>query len=334
MTLRAFVTGASGFVGSRLVHELHDQGWQIDVFLRLTASLEDIFELPLTVHRGDIVDAESVRRCMPTGIDAVFHVAASTNVWSGNNAEQEQINITGTRNLIEAAVAAQANRFIHTSSFTTWGFQDALINENSPRTDASDWINYVRTKHIAEQCVEEFVQSGRLDAVILNPGHILGPGDRHNWSRMITLLNTGKLPGVPPGSGPFADVRQVAKAHVAAFHQGISGRKYLLGGETVSFLELIRLAGEILGKQTPKKATPAWLLRAVARWYVICAAVSGKEPDLTPESAAMITRKLSCDSSRAREELDYRFTPVGTLLQETIDWMNQAGMLKPMASAS
>ena len=327
MSHQAFVTGASGFVGSNLVRELHHQGWQIHVLVRPGSSLEDIADVPMQVHWGDIVSSASVRDAMPPGVDAVFHVAASTNVWSGNNDDQDRINIGGTRDVIEAAVAARAGRFIHTSSFTTWGFQDVTITEHSPRTADSDWINYVRTKYIAEQLVEEAVRSGRLDAVILNPGHILGPGDRRNWSRMISLVDKGKLPGVPPGSGPFADVREVARAHIQAFHKGESGEKYLLGGEVVSFMEVIRITGDILSRKVPGKPTPAWVMKAAARVYSLWSMMTGREPDLTPESAAMITRSLLCDSSRAQRELDYRFTPVESLLRETIEWMRSAGML-------
>ena len=229
--------------------------------------------------------------------------------------------------MLEAAIEAQAGRFIHTSSFTTWGFQDGMINEHSQRSAETDWINYVRTKHQAELLVEDAAKSERLDAVILCPGHILGPGDKNNWSRMIDLVNRRKLPGVPPGSGTFADVSEVAKAHIQAFHKGKAGTKYLLGGNMMSFLELVQITGQLLNRPVPKRATPAWVLKAAARLYSLQSLLSKKEPDLTPESAAMITRKLLCDSGRAREVLDYRFTPVRTLLQETIDWMRSKGML-------
>jgi len=329
MSLTAFVTGASGFLGSSLVRELHQQGWQVHILVRKSSSLDDIAELPLTVHRGDITDADAVSRSLPSKPDAVFHVAASTNIWSRRNAEQERINVDGTRNVIQAAAESGARRLIHTSSFVTWGFQDAMIDETSMRTESSDWINYVRTKHLAEQMVVNAVQAGLLDAVILNPGHILGPGDRRNWSRMIALVDAGKLPGVPPGSGPFADVTEVARAHVQAFSKGRTGEKYLLGGEIVTFIDVVRMTGDILGKPVPGKATPAWLLKSAAGVYSALSLLTGREPDLTPETAAMVTRNLSCDSSRAQRELDYRFTDVRSLLQQTIDWMMSAGMLEP-----
>ncbi len=121
MSLAAFVSGASGFVGSNLVRELHGQGWQVHILARPTSSLEEIEGVPLTVHLGDLADSSSVAAAMPENLDAVFHVAASTNFWSKNNVAQDRVNIDGTRNMVEAAIAAKARRFIHTSSFATWG---------------------------------------------------------------------------------------------------------------------------------------------------------------------------------------------------------------------
>lgn len=327
MSLTAFVTGATGFVGSNLVRELERQGWSVTALARASSSLEDLRGLDVEMRTGDIVDFKSLRAAVPRNVDAVFHVAASTNVWAGNNDEQDRINIGGTRNVIEAAVEAGAKRMIHTSSFTTWGFQDAVITEHSARSRDSDWINYVRTKRIAEELVHEAVNAGRLEAVILNPGHILGPGDRHNWSRIVGMVATDSLPGIPPGGGAFADVREIARTHVAAFHQGEPGEHYLLGGEDVSFAEVIGIVGELLGKEVPDKTTPAWMLRTVAHFYAAVASITRKPPKITPESAMMICHHIRCDSTRAETVLGYRTTPIRPLVEDTVNWMRGAGLL-------
>jgi len=328
MSLTAFVTGATGFVGSNLVRELDRQGWKTTAIARPTSSLEDLAGVDVEIRIGDIVDADSLRQAVPRNVDAVFHVAASTNVWAGNNDEQDRINIDGTRNMIEAAVEAGARRFILTSSFTTWGFQRGLITENSPRSRNSDWINYVRTKRIAEDLVKAAVNAGRLDGVILNPAHILGPGDRHNWSRMFCMVAHGTLPALPPGGGAFADVREVAKAHVAAFHRGETATHYLLGGDEFSFAEVIQLVGEILGKEIPRRPTPAWLLRTIAHFHAAVASITRKPPRITPESAVMICHHSRCDSTRAKTVLGYRHTPIRPLVEDTVRWLRGAGLLK------
>ena len=133
MSRTAFVTGASGFVGSHLVRELHRQGWDIHVLARSTSSLEETEGIPFELHIGDVTDTDSVKNAVPDNADAVFHVAASTNFWSKKNTEQTRINVEGTRNLLEAAIAAGAGRFIHTSSFVTWGFTDKEIKYQNDR---------------------------------------------------------------------------------------------------------------------------------------------------------------------------------------------------------
>jgi len=327
MTQTAFVTGATGFVGSHLARELHRQGWDVHVLVRPTSSLEDVSEVPLTVHTGDVVDAASVFAAMPRGVDGVFHVAASTNLWSRRNGDQSRINLDGTRNLLAAAEAAGARRFIHTSSFAAWGLLDQPFMEDSARTDASDWINYVRTKHLSEQMVRDAAAGGRVDAVILNPANVLGPGDRHNWSRLFRMVNERSLPGAPPGGGNFCDVREVARAHVQAWHRGQTGRRYLLGGEFATYLEVIGLAGELLDVPVPRKALPAWAMRAAARLKSLPAVFSGREPDITPEAAAIAVHSLRCDSARAEHELGYRAMPLRDMVSDTVAWMRDGGLL-------
>jgi nucleoside-diphosphate-sugar epimerase len=328
MSHKAFVTGATGFVGSRLAAELCAQDWEVHILARPSSSLQDLGDLPVIVHRGDVVDAASIADALPAGADAVFHVAASTNLWARRNAEQTRVNVGGTRNMLEAAIAAGARRFVHTSSFVAWGLLDGAFTEETPRTDGFDWINYVRTKHESERLVLESVQAGRIDAVVLNPGNVLGAGDRHNWSRMFRMIQQGKLPGAPPGGGNFCDVGEVARAQVRAWSDGRTGQRYLLGGEYAPYLEVIGMAGEILQRSVPSRPAPAWFLRAAAKFAAAYGILTGKEPDITPEGAALVTHSIRCDSGKAERELGYRSVPVHRMVSETIEWMRAQGLLR------
>ncbi len=329
MSRHAFLTGGTGFVGSHLARLLFDDGWTVAALVRDSddANAVKLADQGARLVGGDVTDPASLRTALAVPTDAVFHVAADTSVWSRNDDRQVAVNVGGTRNVVDAAVTAGVARLVHTSSFSAWGFVDGVLDENTPRSDRGTWINYIRTKRAAEDIVLEAVKRGRLDAVICNPAHILGPGDRHNWSRVIRMVADGSLPGVPPGGGAFADVREVARAHLAAFQRGKCGQRYLLGGDDVDFIDLVRAVGERLGCDVPRRATPAWVLKMVGRVNVMRAAFTGKAPDLTPQAAAMITHHASCDSTLARESLDYRSTPIGALLDDTIAWMRQEGML-------
>ncbi len=324
---QALVTGASGFVGINLCQQLIAQGWRVHILCRPSSSLNPLQNLPITKSIGDITDYNSVLAAIPNQCEAIFHVAASTNLWYQNNAQQYAINVQGTSNVIKAALQKQVGRFIHTSSFAVWGFQADRFNEQSPWVNKGSWINYIKTKREAEKLVKAAHQDNGLDAIILNPGHILGPHDQHNWSRMIRLIDTDKLPGVPPGAGSFADVREVVKAHIAAVNFGSSGANYLLGGETASYLEISRIIAHILGRKLPKTETPAVVIRTLGRINQWLSRVTNKEPDITPESAAMVTNHLLCDSSKARNELNYQTTAPDELLEITIGWMRHNQML-------
>jgi len=123
-------------------------------------------------------------------------------------------------------------------------------------------------------------------------------------------------------------VREVARAHVTAWRQGRTGHRYLLGGEFATYLEVIQLAGKMLGRRVPGKPTPGWLLKAAARIKSALAILTGVEPDLTPEAAVIATSNMRCDSGKAQQELGYRFVPLEDMVQDTIDWMKERGLLR------
>jgi nucleoside-diphosphate-sugar epimerase len=130
------------------------------------------------------------------------------------------------------------------------------------------------------------------------PAHIFGPGDTHNWSRLIRLIDQNRLPGAPPGSGAFADVREVARAELAAFQGGRFGERYLLGGEHAAFLDLIHRIGRLLGRSTPARATPAFALKAFAHASDLWSRVTRKAPRSRPRPRRTPATTCAVDSAR------------------------------------
>lgn len=328
MSRTAFVTGGTGFLGRHVVGRLLDQGWRVTVLARDPRTAADLGNRGAVVHQGDVTDPASLARGVPAGVDCVFHLAADTSIWSRRRQAQDRVNVDGTRHVVRAALEAGAARLVHTSSFTVWGFVDGVLTEETEPVARDGWINYIRSKRAGEAVVRAAVDRDGLDAVICNPAHILGPGDRRSWARMILMVDRGTLPGVPPGGGAFADVREVARAHLAAWERGRRGANYLLGGPDSTFLEAIRVSGELLGRAVPRRASPAWQIRLAGRLAVLGAALTGREPVLTPEGAALVTHHVRCDSSRAQRELHYRFTPLRQLLQDSCDWLREEGLLR------
>jgi len=329
MKKTAYVTGSNGFLGLNLCEALLEGGWRVLALHRATSDTRYLKRLAVEPVEGDINDPATLARTLPRGVDAVFHVAGSTSLWARNDAEQDRINIDGTRNVVEAALTAGAKRFVHTSSISAWGMCNGRIDEATPQLGAQSPVNYQRSKYAAEGEVRKGIARG-LAAVIVNPAGILGPYDTSGYARLFRMVHAGKLPGVPPGSLSFCDVREVARAHIAAAERGRTGELYLLGGADASLLELVTLIGELDGKPVPNHATPEWLLKVVAAFGEVVATVTGKEPALTREAALMATRSLFCDCSKAQRELGFRSVPLRKMVEDCHRWMKTEGQLDPL----
>lgn len=324
----AFVTGGTGFVGRNLIEQLTHAGWAVTALHRPSSDVSALKPYGVQFAQGDLLDSDALKRVMPGQVDVVFHVAGNTSVWSPNNARQARDNVEGTRNMVEAALNAGARRFVYTSTWNTYGLEkyETLI-EDLPQLGADSWVNYTRTKALAEREVKAAVPRG-LNAVVLNPSHIVGRYDPGNWARLITLVHRGKLPGVPPGSGSFCHAEQVALAHIAAAERGVTGENYLLGGTDASFLEVIRLIGQLTGRKVPGRAVPGTAIKLMARLQDMAGRVTGREPDLTPEAAAMLTVHPRIVSDKAERQLGYRKVPLQIMLEDCHGWLQTQGLLE------
>lgn len=323
----AFVTGGTGFLGLHVIDALLEARWQVVALHRPTSRLDALHERSVTLVPGDITDADSLHSAAPQHIDAIYHLAGDTNMWRANNARQACVNVGGTRNVVELGLRRSVRRLVHTSSIAAYGFSESTVTEDTPQRGQASWINYFRTKALAEDEVRAGVERG-LDAVILNPANVIGPYDRHNWSQLIAMVHSGRLPGAPPGSGSFCAAQAVAQAHVAAFEKGQCGANYLLGGSDASYLELIRLIGRAVGRHVPRRATPAFVLRALARLSDGLSRITGKEPQLTPEKVALVTAHWQCASARAVREIEYSPVALIDMVSDCVAWMRGAELIR------
>lgn len=220
-----------------------------------------------------------------------------------------------------------AGLFIITeTNIVAYGFHKTAITELPPSTAESSWLNYMKTKRLAELEVQKSVESG-LDAVILNPANIIGPWDYSNWSQAFQLINNNDLPGSPNTKASWCHVDSVAQAHIAAFHKGATGENYLLGGADATTLEAIKIIAKLLDRKSPR-VIPKFILQIIARLSVISATFTGKEPDMTPEKVALITNDLVADCSNAIKELEYKPVELQIMLQDCYDWMKSENLIK------
>ena len=322
----AFVTGGAGFLGLNLIDQLVAENWCVVAMDLKTSTLERFKKSGVQVVVGDITDLASCKQALPKNTDAVFHLAGNTSHWKLGDKRQSQVNVDGTRHMVQAALSNKARRLIYTSSIAAFGFQPGRITEKMKSSALHSKINYFRTKRLAELEVHEGIKKG-LDAVIVNPANIIGPYDDYGWARFFYMIDKEKLPGVPPGRASFCGARQVAAAHVAAYEKGRCGNNYLLGGADATFKELVEQIGGLLNRKVPEHATPAVLLKIIGRLSHWISYVTRKEPDLTPEKALLVSSELICSSEKAERELGYEPAPLPFTLKECFDWLMGEGLL-------
>lgn len=330
--MKAFVTGGAGFLGYHLVRLLVEQGWQVSVLDRIASRREEFTQLGVTFYPGSVTDRQRLYETLEPDTEAVFHIAGNTSLWGRNDRQQTIDNVEGTQHMLDVAQAKDVKRFIHTSSFTVYGFQPERFTERNRSTVQHAGINYFKSKALAEQRVKAAAANG-LDAVILNPANIMGPYDYRNWSQLFMLIDREKLPGAPPGKGSFAYVEDVAAAHLAAFQRGRRGENYLLGGVDISYLQLIQAIGRQLQRKVPTRATPGWLLAGLAKLQDGLSRLTRGEPDLTPEKARFFSGHLCCDDTKARQELGYRCAGLEKMVHSTADWLHAEGLISGRPSS-
>jgi dihydroflavonol-4-reductase len=324
----AFVTGATGCVGLNLIEELLAQGWTVTAMHRRGSDVSTLQRQPVKCIVGDVTDAASLTHIIPRNVDCVFHVAGNTSMWARAHAEQLQVNVDGTRNVVQASLAAGAKRFVLTSSIVAYGLHGGTISEDTPTRGTAAKLNYIRSKALAEREVRQALNSG-LRAVIINPSNIMGAYDTNNWSRMFRLVQNGRLPMIPSGGGSFCHVREVARAHIAAAEQGRVGANYLLGGAEASYLGLVQEMSRMLGVRRRVAVLPRGLLSAYAFAEELVAPLFGREPEVTRDAVELLSQNNYCDTRRAVRELGYRPQPLEAMLKDCMSWMLAQGLLRP-----
>lgn len=322
----AFVTGSTGFLGRHLVDCLKEAQWDVVCLVRDPSKARALLPSDCQFVSASLHQSEALQTVIPRRVDCIFHVAADTSMWAKNAPAQDRTNIDGTRALLVAAQAQDARRVIHVSSFAVYGLHKGLITEESEQYGRTSWVNYVRSKALAEDHVRSAVQAG-CDAVIVNPAHIVGAYDDHNWCRLIKQVADGSLMGIPPGSGNFANGRKVAEAILAAYERGEKGHNYILAGPVESLETFLTLVADKLAVplKAPKRA--AWLLTALSVLLSGISRVTGRRPLMTREEAYFACEHMVASSAKAERDLGYEQVPLSQSLDQAIRYLQDTGQL-------
>lgn len=318
------VTGATGLVGNNVVRLLLDRGQAVRVLERATSDLRPLDGLDVERAVGDVRDADSVRAAC-RGVGLVIHAAARVHIgWTGLD-EQREVNVEGTRNVAMAAREVGA-RLVHVSTVDAvgQGTRACPADEETPLTAHLN-CPYVITKREAEKVVLDLVTQG-LDAVIVNPAYMLGPWDwKPSSGRMLLAVSRGRALAAPPGGNDFCDVRDVAAGILAAAKQGVAGRRYILGGEPLSYYDAWTVFAEVTGSRRPFRVLRKPVLRGMGALGSLWGRLSGREPDLNSAAAAMSMLEHHFSAARAKRELGYRVRPVRDAALSAWEWFQRHG---------
>jgi nucleoside-diphosphate-sugar epimerase len=324
--MKALVTGASGFVGGVLVEKLLAGRWQVRGLVRSSSSLQRLERLGVEVCYGDLADLDSLKRAA-RGVDVIFHVAGRTDHWSTWRAYFEA-NVVGTRNVVEALLAAQVPRLIHFSSFTVYGRQTGLISEDRPRQKNGDL--YATSKAEGEEVVEEYAQKHSFPFTVIRPGVVYGPYDP-KWVPMVARnMLKGRMWVVGSGKRivPVIYGEDLADFAIqAAGSDAARGETFnVLCGERVTWTEFLTTLADYLGAPLPKRHIPASLLYPIATmmevvWKLVRAP---KPPPTTRFGVRLYTSDWRYDIAKAQRLLGFRAKVLHKEgLRRTIDWMRQ-----------
>jgi dihydroflavonol-4-reductase len=330
--MTALVTGATGFVGSAVARKLLNRGESVRVMARESSDKSNLDGLDVEIITGDLTDQASLKAaCL--GCDRLYHVAADYRLWTLDPAEMLKANVEGSRNIILAAAEAGVTRMVYCSSVAVLGIDPEPPHgtEDTPVTYANMIGPYKQSKFLAEEAVREIIKNQNLDVVIVNPSTPIGPRDIKPTptGRMIVEAASGKMPAYVDTGLNIAHVDDVAEAHLLAMDKGVTGERYILGGENMTLREILTDIASIVGRKPPKVRIPHNAILPFAALAEGWARITrGKEPFATLDGIKMAKKKMFFSSDKAKRDLGYSPRPAHEALADAVDWFREKNYLR------
>ena len=322
------VTGGTGFIGANLAAALVQQGCDVRILRRTGSDLRAIGSLNVEHALGDVRDKESVKSAMK-GCDTVFHTAAIVSYWKKERSLMFDVNIGGTRNVVESCIELGIERLVHTSSIAAVGFPED--GTTADETNAFNWerydVGYRISKYEAEQEVRRGIERG-LNAVIVNPSVVIGERDIHfHAGQLIRDIYRRKIFYYVAGGMNIVYVEDVVRGQILAALRGRSGERYILSGHNLTHKEIISTIAEVAGGIKPLFKMPPTFVRLVATVSEGIADGLGRRPWITRElfAGSHLNYYFSC--RKAEAELGYTRTPFREAVEKSFTWYRSNDML-------
>lgn len=327
--MTSLVTGATGFLGSHVARQLLARGERVRVLARPQNDRRALEGSGAEIVEGDLRDAASLDRAV-AGTSRVFHVAADYRLWAPDPREIYESNVTGTRNLLEAARRAGVERFIYTSTVATVAVDRPELPSEATQSSLDEMVgHYKRSKWLAEKEVLEAAKSG-FPAIVVMPTTPVGPGD---WKptptgKIILDFLNGKMPGYVETGLNFVGVEDAAAGHLLAAEKGRLGERYLIGAENLTLKQLLDILARITGRPAPRLRIPHSVALAVAYADTLISRLRGRAPQIPVEGVKIARHMMFVDCSRAQRELGFVAGSVAAALERAVQWYEEHGYVK------
>ena len=330
--MKTLVTGATGFLGSAIVRELLRDGRDVRILARPNADMGNVDGLGLETVRGDLLDGDSLKSAIK-GCDVVYHAAAYYSFWDKNKSLIFDINVGGTRSLLQAALELGVKKVVYTSTVGCIGLRPdgSPADEDTPHDPATLCNDYKLSKFQAEQVAKEYAANG-LPVVIVNPSTPIGPRDikpTPTGKIVLDFLNR-KTPAFIDTGLNLIDVRDCARGHILAEEKGSVGERYILGNQNLSLREIYQLLEKITGLRAPTVKMPYWVAYS-AGWAceMVADYITGKPPAVPLGGVKMAKYLMYFDAAKAVRELGLPQRSVENALADAVQWFRERNMVRP-----